>query len=150
MTENNFEPGDIFHFTNYLFTDTKEERRHYALMLLPPKLFIANAHFCVITSKTPKAGRRLYLQLFRTTYNFFSEDVSYTYFNKVDLERIDEVGVKKKGSLVLEDFKKGMKLIYICIGIHNVCYKDPFFCSAVVRAWLQKKRELAQMATIPS
>ena len=137
----NINPGDIFHFDEYFFTDTGEQRNHFALLLLPPTIFVANAHFCVITSRQPKG--RLYLELIRSKYKCFSEDCSYARFDKVDLERVDDSGTKKRGTLTLDDLKRGVKIIHKCLGIDHLCYQDRFFRAAIIRAWIRRKAQLS-------
>lgn len=133
-------PGEILYFKEYQF-DTGEIKPHNAVALAPHVSFVQNSYFCVITSKIPHSKTKT-VPLIKNNYPFFTEEISYACFDRVDLQRIDKS--VKRGELTESDFKKGLKAIYVCVGTNHVCYIDSAFRAAILRLWIKKKNSYRQ------
>jgi hypothetical protein len=141
-----FDLGDIPHYDSYLFTDTGETARHYALVLLPNKntQFQSNDLCCVITSKHPKNPTYVH-ELNNKNYPFLSVPISYVCFDRKDYvpqsglsSRSQPVG-KLKDSEVKNVFKKLKNSLY---RRSKDIASDPYVKGTIIYEWKKKIHEI--------
>ena|SRR5258708_6491901 len=133
-----FKPGDIPFFSRYQFSDTGEERPHFALVLLPESAtkYQNSVLCCVITSHEPKSSK-LCCCLRASSYSCFDHD-SYVYFNRKDLVSKSGLGPvpQPKATLnpsdIREAFKKLKRSIY---AVPDLVSNDPYLRGAVISEW---------------
>lgn len=130
-----FSAGNILFFKEYQFTDTKDIKPHYALVLLPEEAtqYQGSVYCCVITSKESKHWSLL---LEKERYQCFRCD-SYACFDRKDL--VSKTGLDKEnqplGSLVDADIKKAYKILKKSLFVINDMASDPFMRGAIIYHW---------------
>jgi hypothetical protein len=127
----NYSVGDILFFRKYLFTDTGEEKKHYALVLLPPGAtkYSSNVYCCVITSRKPRGW---YLELDANRYTCFSK-TSYCAFDRRDLTPGSGIGAAPQPRAVLTktDLKRGFKILKA----HMFSIDDKYLRATIIYQW---------------
>ncbi|OGY42208.1 MAG: hypothetical protein A2Y67_01670 [Candidatus Buchananbacteria bacterium RBG_13_39_9] len=132
---NNFQTADILHFAEYVFTDTNQKARHFALVLLPSKImeFESNLLCAVITSKFT---REFALKLLKSKYAFFSKD-SYVCLNRRDINCLEGLSDSKQpvGKLDILDIRKAFKIL------KSILYgtSDIYLMATIVKEWKKIK-----------
>ena len=130
-----FSIGDILFFDRYLFTDTGQTKRHFALALLPEHVtqYQENIFCCVITSKETRSWS---LALLKTDYKCFSAD-SFVCFNRKDLVPKDGLGElpQPRGELNKRDLNKSYKLLKKSLFVIKDICSDPFLRGTIIYRW---------------
>jgi len=128
---NQYQPADILHFQRYHFTDTHQEKPHYALVLLPSSIMdLENNLLCSVITSVPT--KQFALKLLKSKYPCFQKD-SYVCFNRRDINCLSDLSDKKQplGKLHKEDIHKSFKILKaILYGT-----KDIYLMATIVREW---------------
>ena len=115
---NKINVGDILYYQEYLFTDDGTTSKHFALAVLGPTVFENSIHCAVITSNQSK--NIFGLKLDHRNYRCFNKPTSVC-FDRIDIEHIEERNNFIRGTLLLADIRKGLKIICKCIAKSQKC-----------------------------
>jgi len=131
-----FKVGDIPFFEEYVFTDTGETARHFALVIAPETAtqFHGSLLCCVITSKDPKNKWSFLLKA--SSYDCFTKN-SYACFNRKDL--VPKIGLGKdlqpKAKLTSSDISKSYKILKRSLYAIKDLANDPFLRATIIYEW---------------
>ncbi len=125
--------GDILHFSSYVFNDTREERRHYAVALLDEaETGWSNQVFCaVVTSNGPRKWQVL---LKAANHSCFASD-SYACVDRQDLESISDLSGKSQpvGLMSADEKKEFADLLFAWVSYKGA--GQDFMMPALMKAW---------------
>jgi len=129
--------GDIVFFNQYFFTDSGENAKHYALVLLPKSStkYQNSLLCCVITSKKPRKYEK-YLMLYKKAYSFFAEN-SFVCFDRKDLQPISGLDKKDnpRGKLNILDYKKAFKALKASLFTLDDIANSLYLRGTIIREW---------------
>jgi hypothetical protein len=130
-----FKVGSILFFDRYEFTDKKEVRKHFGLVLLPEHATrYQNSILCaVVTSKKPH-GWDFLLQ--KNLYTCFLCD-SFACFDRKDL--VSKTGLnpsdQPRAVLTKDDLKSAFKILKKSLFVIDDMAKSPFLRGVIIYQW---------------
>jgi hypothetical protein len=133
-----FSVGDIPFYKEYTFTDNRETKPHFGLVLLPEKATkYQESNLCsVITSKCPlKWG----YELKKEKYPFFNLD-SFICLDRKDLvsKSCLSDGDQPRGKLKREDLKSVFKLLKKSLFCIKDIASNPYIRGTIIKEWKEK------------